>query len=114
MSAAARRERGLLEKLLTIVHGLEVFALAFGALAVWGVTRDWPAPVAFGVVAAVLVLTLKVLRYRWGWVASLVAQTLMACLAFVEPVMIGVSLAFIAMWIFCFVRARQIERGAQQ
>ncbi|QCR19083.1 DUF4233 domain-containing protein [Agrococcus sp. SGAir0287] len=113
MSAAPRRERGLLEKLFTIVHGLEVIALAFGALAVWGVTRDWPAPTAFGVVAVVLILTLQLLRFSWGWLASLAAQLLMACLAFVEPVMIGVSLAFIAMWIFCFVRARQILRGQQ-
>lgn len=113
MSPAARRARGLLEKLFTIVHALEVVALAFGALAVWGVTRDWPAPTAFGVVAVVLILTLQLLRFSWGWVASLAAQALMASLAFVEPVMIGVSVAFIAMWIFCFVRARQIERGQQ-
>lgn len=111
MSAAPRRERGLLEKLLTIVHGLEVVALAFGALAVWGVTRDWPAPAAFGAVAVVLILSLKLLRFPWGWAASLGAQVLFASLAFVEPVMIGVALAFIAMWIYCFVRARQIGRA---
>ncbi|MFC7430546.1 MULTISPECIES: DUF4233 domain-containing protein [unclassified Agrococcus] len=111
MSTAPRRERGLLEKLLTIVHGLEVAALAFGALAVWGVTRDWPAPAAFGVVALVLILVNRLLRFSWGWVASLAAQVLFACLAFVEPVMVGVALAFIAMWIFCFVRARQITGG---
>ncbi len=111
MSAAPRRERGLLEKLLTIVHGLEVIALAFGALAVWGVTRDWPAPAAFGVVALVLILVNRLLRFSWGWVASLAAQALFAALAFIEPVMIGVALAFIAMWIFCFVRARQITGG---
>lgn len=113
MSAAARRERGLLEKLLTIVHACEVIALGFGALAVWGVTRDWPAPTAFAVVAVVLILSLELLRYSWGWLASLAAQVAMACLAFVEPVTIGVSLVFIAMWIFCFVRARRIERGQQ-
>jgi len=111
MSAAPRRERGLLEKLLTIVHGLEVAALAFGALAVWGVSRDWPAPAAFGVVALVLILSTRLLRFSRGWLASAAAQVLMACLAIVEPLMLVVTAAFVAMWIYCFVRARQIGRG---
>lgn len=106
----ARTQRSLMDKLLTIVHGLEVAALAFGALAVWGVTRDWPAPVAFGVVAVYLVLTTRVLRHRHGWIASLVGQAALVSLGAIEPVMLGVAAAFLGMWIFCFVKARQVDR----
>lgn len=104
------RRRGVMESLLTIVHGLEVAALLFGALAVWGVTRDWPGPAAFGGVALLLIGTIPLLRHRWGWVASAVAQLAFAALSLIEPVMVLVALAFLAMWIFCFVRARQIQR----
>lgn len=106
-----RRRRGIMESLLTVVHSLEVAALGFGALAMWGVTRDWPAPLAFVGVAVLLVVMIPLLRRSWGWVASLVGQVLLASLTVIEPIMALVAIAFIAMWIFCFVRARQIERS---
>lgn len=111
MTTPARQPRSLLDKLLTIVHVLEVLALAFGALAVWGVTRDWPAPTWFGVVALYLLLTTGLLRYRWGWLASLLGQAALFGLGLIEPVMIAVALVFFGMWVFCVMRARQIEPG---
>ncbi|WP_413320432.1 DUF4233 domain-containing protein [Agrococcus sp. 1P02AA] len=105
-----RPQRGAMEALLRIVHTLEVCALAFGALAAWGVSRDWPQPVAFGAVALLLILSMRVLGRPWGWIVSLVAQIALALLVLVEVVWALVALVFIILWIFCFVKARGIER----
>lgn len=105
-----RPQRGAMEALLRIVHTLEVCALAFGALAAWGVSRDWPQPVAFGAVALLLILSMRVLGRPWGWIVSLVAQIAVGLLVLVEVVWGLVALVFIILWIFCFVKARGIER----
>ncbi|WP_072313354.1 DUF4233 domain-containing protein [Agrococcus sp. Marseille-P2731] len=104
-----RPQRGAMEALLRIVHTLEVCALAFGALAAWGVSRDWPQPVAFGAVALLLILSMRVLGRPWGWIVSLVAQIAVGLLVLVEVVWGLVALVFIILWIFCFVKARGIE-----
>ncbi|MCH1883403.1 DUF4233 domain-containing protein [Agrococcus sp. ARC_14] len=112
-AAAARKprpQRGAMESLLRIIHGLEVAGIAFGALAAWGVSRDWPQPLAFGVVGVLLVATMSPQRHAWGWIVSLVMQLAVAALAFVEPVWGIVALVFIILWIYCFVKARGIER----
>ena len=105
-----RPARGAMEALLRIVHGLEVAGLAFGGLAAWGVTRDWSAPVAFAVVAVLLIATMPLLRLPWGWIVSLGMQAAVAALAAFEPVWAVVALVLIGMWVFCFVKARGIER----
>ncbi|GEK81638.1 DUF4233 domain-containing protein [Agrococcus baldri] len=112
--AAPRRRRparGAMESLLRIVHGLEVAGLAFGTLAVWGVSRDWPQPVAFAAVAVLLLATMRLLSRPWGWIVSLVAQLAVAALTFIEPVWGVVALVFVILWIYCFVKARGIERN---
>ena len=109
-SRRQRPARGAREALLRIVHGLQAAGIAFGALAVWGVTRDWPAPVAFVAVGVLLIATMPLLRHAWGWIVSLAAQVAIAALALVEPVWGVVAAVLIGLWIFCFVKARGIER----
>lgn len=106
----SRPARGAMEALLRIVHGLQAAGIAFGALAVWGVTRDWPAPVAFVAVGVLLIATMPLLRHAWGWLVSLAAQVAIAALTLVEPVWGVVAAVLIGLWIFCFVKARGIER----
>lgn len=110
MSPRQRPARGAMESLLRIVHGLQAAGIAFGALAVWGVTRDWPAPLAFAVVGMLLIATMPLQRHRWGWIVSLVLQVAVAALTFFEPVWGVVALVLVGMWLFCFSKARQIER----
>lgn len=110
MSPRERPARGAMESLLRIVHGLEAAGIAFGALAVWGVTRDWPGPVAFGAVGVLLIATMPLLRHAWGWLVSLGVQVALAALTWFEPVWGAVALVLVGLWIFCFVKARQIER----
>lgn len=107
-----RRQRGVLEQLLSIVHWLEVLALVFAAMAMWGVTRDWPQPAAIVGVMLGLILATRVLRYSWGWLVSLATQALVMTLGVFDFLLIIVGAIFVAMWIFCFVKGRQIE--AQQ
>lgn len=106
----ARPKRGAMEALLRITHGLQAAGLAFGALATWGVTRDWPAPVAFLAVMALLIGTMPLLSRPWGWIPSLGVQVLVAALTVFEPVWGVVAAALVALWIYCFSKARQIER----
>ncbi|MCR8671208.1 DUF4233 domain-containing protein [Agrococcus sp. HG114] len=105
-----RPARGAMEALLRIVHGLEVAGLVFGGLAAWGVTRDWPAPVAFTIVGVLLIATMPLLARPWGWVVSLGLQAAVAALAVFEPLWGFVALVLVGLWVFCFVKARGIER----
>ncbi len=110
MSPRQRPERGAMESLLRIVHGLQAAGIAFGALAVWGVTRDWPGPLAFGVVGVLLIATMPLQRHTWGWVVSLVLQVALSALTWFEPVWGVVAFVLVGLWIFCYWKARQIER----
>ncbi len=110
MSPRQRPERGAMESLLRIVHGLQAAGIAFGALAVWGVTRDWPGPLAFGVVGVLLIATMPLQRHTWGWIVSLVLQVALASLTWFEPVWGVVAFVLVGLWIFCYWKARQIER----
>ncbi|MGM1030762.1 MAG: DUF4233 domain-containing protein [Actinomycetota bacterium] len=110
MSPRQRPARGAMESLLRVVHSLEAAGIAFGALAVWGVTRDWPGPVAFGAVGVLLIATMPLLRHTWGWLVSLATQVALVSLTWFEPVWGAVALVVVGLWIFCFVKARQIER----
>lgn len=105
----ARRGRGAMESLLTIVHGLEVAGLVFGALAVWGVTRSWQGPLAFALVAVLLILAVPVLKHPWGWIPSLVLQAAVAALTAFEPVWGVAAVVLIGLWVYCFVKSRQIQ-----
>lgn len=104
-----RRARGAMESLLRIVHALQAAGIVFGALASWGVTRDWPAPAAFAAVGALLIATMPLLRHAWGWVVSLALQASVAALTAVEPVWGVVAIFLVGLWIYCFVKARGIE-----
>lgn len=103
-----------MEQLLSIVHWMEILSLVFAGLALWGVTRDWPAPVSVAVVMVLLLAGIRVLRYSWGWVVSLVLQAALLALGFWEVMLFILGLVFIAVWIFCFRKARQLERGGAQ
>lgn len=100
-----------MEQLLSIVHWIEILSLVFAALSMWGLTRDWPAPVSIVAVMLLLIAGTRVLRYQWGWIVSLVTQIAVVALGYWDFLLIVLGLVFAALWIFCFVKARQIERG---
>jgi hypothetical protein len=112
-SRRPRRKRGLTESLLTIVLALEAVLVFFVTLTVFGL-HALPATEAFGGGAALVVLlalATRILRYPWGVWFGWVLQVVLLATGILLPVLYFVAGLFVAMWIFCFVRARQIDRA---
>ena len=107
-----RRTRSLTETLLQIVLVLEAIMLFFAALVVFGLDRldpDWSALVYGGILMAVLALVAGLQRYSWGVWTGAVLQLVIIATGFVEPAMFFVGAGFAAMWVYCYVRGRQID-----
>jgi hypothetical protein len=107
-----RRQRGLTESLLSIVLGLEAVLVFFIALTVFGLHALPPAE-AFGGgagLAILLALATRIVRYSWGVWVGWVLQVVLLATGILLPALYIAAAFFIAMWIFCFVRARQLER----
>jgi hypothetical protein len=71
-------------------------------------------PVAFGggiafIVALVLVSGL--LRYRWGIWLGWILQAALTATGLVLPAMFFVAAIFVGIWVFCFVKGRQLDRA---
>jgi Protein of unknown function (DUF4233) len=111
--ARSRRQRSLTESLLTIVLGLEAVLVFFITLTVYGLHALPPAE-AFGggaVLVVVLALATRIVRYRWGVWVGWVLQAALLATGILLPALYIAAGFFVAMWIFCFVRARQIDRA---
>jgi hypothetical protein len=108
-----RRQRGLTESLLSIVLGLEAVLVFFIALTVYGL-HALPPLEAFGggaALALLLALATRIVRYPWGVAVGWVLQVVLLATGILLPALYIAAAFFIAMWIFCVVRARQIERA---
>ena len=110
-----RRRRSLTESLLSITLALEFVMLFFVTLTVYGLKSlepglpAWAAlPIGFGFMIVVLVAS-QLQRYSWGIAIGWVLQALILALGFVTPIMFVVGAIFVALWVFCFVRAGQLE-----
>jgi hypothetical protein len=110
--ARARRERSVTESLLSIVLGLEVAVVFFVTLTVYGLNKEIPAGVTFAGGAVLIVLLLlcaRMLRYRAGVAAGWALQGVLILTGLLLPAMYLIGAGFAGIWIFCFVKARQIE-----
>lgn len=110
-SPRARRQRTLTESLLSIVLGLEAVLVFFIALTVYGL-HALPPLEAFGggaVLALLLALGVRVVRYPWGIWFGWFLQFALIATGLVLPALYIAAAFFVAMWIFCFVRARQVD-----
>lgn len=108
-----RRVRSTTESLLSIALGLEAALVFFVMLTVFGV-RALPAAAAFlGGLALIVALVLVggLVRYRWGIWLGWVLQAVLIAIGLVLPVMYAVGAGFVAIWVFCFVKGRQIDRA---
>jgi hypothetical protein len=107
-----RRQRSVTESLLSIVLLLDAVLVFFVTLTVFGL-KALPAGPAFagGAVFAVLLLaTATVLRFRWGMWLGWALQVALLATGLLLPAMYAVAALFIAMWVYCFIRGRQIDR----
>jgi hypothetical protein len=108
-----RRERTATESLLSIVLVLEALVVFFVALTVYGL-EQLPAGVAFGGGAALILLLAfdaRLVRARLGIWLGWLLQLVLILLGLVTPVMWFVGAGFAALWAFCFVRGRQLDRA---
>lgn len=106
-----RRQRSVSESLLSIVLALEAILVFFVALTVFGLKiLDGPTVLAGGaVLIAAMLFGGRALRYPWGvWVGWALQLALIAT-GVVFPLMFVVGAGFSALWIFCFIRGRQID-----
>jgi hypothetical protein len=107
-----RRERGVTESLLSIVLALEAVLVFFVTLVAYGLKVVSPG-VAFGggaVLFVVLILAGRLTRYPAGVWFGWVLQVVLIAIGVLIPLMYFVGALFAALWIYCFVRARIIER----
>lgn len=117
MTAAApgrsRRERTATESLLSIALVLEAIVVFFVALTVYGL-EQLPAGLALGGGAAlilVLLLTARLVRSPAGVWLGWALQLVLILLGLVNPVMWFVGAGFAGLWLFCFVKGRQLDRA---
>ena len=114
-----RRVRSVSESLLSIVLALEAVLLFFVMLTAFGVKALPPASAFGGGIALIvaLVLTARLLRYSWGVWLGWLLQVVLIAIGLVLPVMYFIGTGFAAIWVYCFVKGRQIDiakRAAQE
>jgi hypothetical protein len=112
-AAKPRRARSLTESLLSIVLALEAVLVFFIALTVYGLHALPPLEAFVGgaALAILLALATRVVRYPWGVWVGWVLQVALLATGILLPALYIAAAIFVAMWIFCFVRARQIDRA---
>ena len=106
-----RRVRSVSESLLSIVLALEAILVFFVALTVFGL-KVLDAPTVLAGAAALIITMLvggRAVRYSWGVWIGWVLQLALVATGFVFPLMFAVGLGFGGLWIFCFIRGRQID-----
>lgn len=108
----SRRTRALRESLLSIVLVMEAAVIFFAALVVFGlhVLAPLPALLGGGIALVVLVALAGLQRWAWAVYAGAVAQLGLILLGILTPAMYVIGAVFAALWVYCFVRSRQIER----
>lgn len=111
--ARQRRERSATQSLLSIALGLEAVVMFFVMLTAFGLKAVSPG-VAFGggiafIVALVLVSGL--LRHQWGVWLGWALQVALIATGVLLPAMFFVAAIFVGIWVFCFIKGRQLDRA---
>ncbi|MGV8969096.1 MAG: DUF4233 domain-containing protein [Microbacteriaceae bacterium] len=107
----ARRDRSVTESLLSIVLVLEVILVFFVSLTAFGLKAVEPSTAFIGgaVLVIALAITGRVIRYQFGEWLGWTMQAVILATGLILPIMFVVGAVFLGLWIFCFVRGRQID-----
>ena len=110
--AKPRRRRSTTESLLSIVLILEAALLFFATLTIFGLKALAPLPAFLGggIFILLLVITSQLVGYRWGVWLGWVLQAALIATGFLIPIMFVVGAGFVALWVYCFVKARDVDR----
>ena len=107
-----RRVRTATESLLSIVLGLEAALLFFVMITAFGLRAVAPA-VAFGGGAALVILFLvaaRFVRYPAGVWLGWLLQAVLIGTGVILVLMYFIGAAFAALWVYCFITARRLDR----
>jgi len=98
---------------LSIVLVLEAMLMFFVTLAAFGL-KALPPVTAFaggGALIIALVIAAGLLRFDWGVWLGWALQGVLIATGFLLPVMFFIAAGFVALWVYCFVKGRQIDRA---
>lgn len=111
-----RPVRSATESLLSITLALEAILVFFVTLTAFGLKALEPVPafVGGGVLLVLLVLTGRFVKYPWGIGLGWVLQAVLLATGFLLPIMFFVGAIFVGIWIYCFVKGRQLDRAKAQ
>ena len=120
MSAEAqpqpRRRRGAAESLGTIVLGFESIVAFLAGLVIYGLRalpagiEPWWGVVAGSVVAVLMILTGRFVRYPWGIALGWVLQVVVALGAIFVPALLLVALIFGGMYGYATIKGAALDR----
>ncbi len=111
-SPRVRRERNATESLLSVALLLESFLFFFLALVLFAL-RVLPPATALGGGGVLFAVTLGLSRIqgrRWAIAAGWMLQAVIIATGLLEPLMFLIGAGFAALWIFCFVTGRRLDR----
>lgn len=110
-----RRARGAAESLGSIVLAFESIIVFLGGLAIFGLKAlpesvpQWWGIVAGSVLALVMILTARFLRYRWGIILGWVLQVIVALGGFLVPGLFLVAIIFGGMWAYATIKGASLD-----
>jgi hypothetical protein len=112
----ARRRRGAAESLGAIVLVFESVVVFLGGLVVYGLkatpagVEPWWGIVAGAVLAALMLLTAGLLRYRWGIILGWALQAILVLGAVLLPALALVGLIFGGMYAYATIKGASLDR----
>ncbi|WP_137843453.1 DUF4233 domain-containing protein [Microbacterium sp. 2FI] len=118
--APGPRRRGAAESLASIVLAFESVVAFLGGLAVYGLqvlpeaVADWWGIVAGTVVALLMIVTARLVRYPWGIALGWVLQAIVALGAILVPGLGLVALIFGGMYAYATIKGAALDRRNAQ
>jgi hypothetical protein len=115
-----RRPRGAAESLATIVLAFESIVVFLGGLAIYGLQAlpdsvgQWWGIVAGAVVAVLMILTTRVVRYPWGIALGWALQVVVALGAILVPSLGLVALIFGGMYGYATIKGASLDKRRAQ
>lgn len=116
MTPRARRRRGAVESLGSVVLTFESVVVFLGGLAVFGLRalpdgiEPWWGIVGGVVLAVLMIATAGLLRHRWAIVVGWVLQVLLALGGLLVPSLVLVALIFGGMWAYATIKGASLDR----
>lgn len=107
-----RPRQSVQQSLASIVLGFELIVVFLAALVAFGL-KALPGPTALvggGVLCLIVVVTLALLRYRWGIIVGWVVQGVIVATGIFVPSMFIIGALFAGMWVYAMIAGSRIDR----